>query len=123
MDISIVAAKIVGLYLVISGLFLMFRGKTIPNLLKDFFGHPAVVYLTGVILIFLSGVFLIQNNIWDGTWRTLITILSWLVLIKGIAYIFAPEALHKMITKKALSSLNVYGLVAIVAGVLLFYVS
>ena len=123
MDISIVAAKIVGLYLVISGLFLMFRGKTIPNLLKDFFGHPAVVYLTGVILIFLSGVFLIQNNIWDGTWRTLITILSWLVLIKGIAYIFAPEALHKMITKKVLSSLNVYGLVAIVAGVLLFYVS
>lgn len=122
MEISLVAAKVLGIYLIISGVFLMFRGQTLPNMLKDFFGHPAIVYLTGVILIFLSSVFLVQNNVWDGTWRTIITLLAWATLIKGVAYIFAPEALHRMVTKKMMDSVNLYGLIALVAGVYLFFI-
>jgi len=123
MDIALVAAKVLGIYLIVSGLFLMFRGKTLPSLLRDFFDHPAVVYLTGVILIFLSSLFLIQNNVWDGTWRTLVTILAWAVFIKGAAYILAPEALHRMVTKKMLGAVNLYGLVAVLAGAYLFTIA
>jgi uncharacterized protein YjeT (DUF2065 family) len=121
MDISLVAAKILGTYLVISGLFLVIRGKTLPYLLKDFFDHPAVVYLTGIILIFLSSIFLIQNNVWDGTWRTLITILAWVVFLKGTAYVLFPDAPHKVVNKNILGSLNLYGVIAIVGGLFLFY--
>jgi len=122
MDISLFAAKILGAYLIISGLFLIFRGKTIPHLLKDFFGHPATVYLTGIILVFLSLLLLIQNNVWDGSWRTIITVLAWLVLLKGLAYIFVPQTLHRMITKRLLATLNLYGLIAVIGGVALFYI-
>ncbi|MCX6786498.1 MAG: hypothetical protein NTU85_01610 [Candidatus Kaiserbacteria bacterium] len=121
MDISLVTAEILGVYLIVSGLFLIFRGKTIPHLLKDFFGHPAIVYLTGIILIFLSVLLLIQNNIWDGTWRTVITIFAWLVFLKGLAYIFIPGTLQKMVSKKIFGELNLYGLVAVIAGLFLFY--
>ncbi|OGG48951.1 hypothetical protein A3G63_01790 [Candidatus Kaiserbacteria bacterium RIFCSPLOWO2_12_FULL_52_8] len=121
MDISLVVAQIVGAYLIISGLFLIFRGKTLPRLLQDFFGHPAVVYLTGIILVFLSLLYLLQNNVWDNSWRTVITVVAWLVLLKGLAYIFIPDALHKMVNKKLLDTLNVYGIVAFVAGLSLFY--
>ena len=123
MEISLIVAKVLGLYLVVSGLFLIFRGNTIPHLLKDFFGHPAIIYLTGVILVFLSAIFLVQNNIWDGTWRTIVTIFAWLVLIKGIAYIFVPDLLQKIVTKKILETLNVYGIIALVAGLFLFFIS
>lgn len=85
MDISLVAAKILGTYLIISGVFLLTRGRTVPLLLRDFFDHPAIVYLTGAILIFLSALFLVQNNVWDGTWHTLITVLAWVVLLNGAA--------------------------------------
>jgi len=121
MEISLIVAKVLGTYLVISGFFLLLRGKTLPNILKDFFEHPAVVYLTGVILIFLSTLFLVQNNVWDGTWRSVVTLFVWLVLIKGLAYIFAPEMLHKIVSKKLLEMLNIYGIVAILAGICLFY--
>ncbi len=121
MDISLVAAKILGMYLIVSGLFLLFRGKTVPHLLQDFFGHPAIVYLTGVILIFLSSLLLLQHNIWDGTWRTAVTIFAWAVLLKGLAYIFVPEALHRMVNKKLLESVSLYGFIAVIAGVSLFY--
>ena len=122
MEISLVAAKILGLYLVVSGLFMIFRGKTLPHMMKDFFDHPAVLYLAGVILIFLSSLFLLQGNIWDGTWRTIITIVAWATLIKGVVYILAPEMLRQMVTKKLMDTVNLYGIVAIIAGVYLFYI-
>lgn len=122
MEISLVAAKILGLYLVVSGLFMIFRGKTLPHMIKDLFDHPAVLYLAGAILIFLSSLFLLQSNIWDGTWRTIITIIAWATLIKGIAYILAPEMLRQMATKKLLDTANLYGVIAVVAGVYLFFI-
>ena len=123
MDTSLVAAKVLGVYLIISGLFLIFRGKTIPHLLKDFFGHPAIVYLTGVILVFLSSFFLIEHNVWDGSWRTVVTVFAWLVLLKGVAYIFVPETLHKMASKKLLESVSYFGVVAVAVGLSLFYLT
>lgn len=121
MEISLIAAKILGLYLMVSGLFLLFRGKTLPHLLKDFFDHPAIVYLAGATLIFFSSLFLVQNNSWDGTWRTIVTILMWAVLIKGVMYILAPEALHKLVNKKLLDSINIYGIITLVVGAYLFF--
>lgn len=120
MEISLLVAKVLGVYLVVSGCFIIFKGKTLPHLLQDFFDHPAIVYLTGVILIFLSSLFLVGHNVWDGSWRTAVTILMWATLFKGVAYIFFPEVLHRMATKRILNSLSLYGLIAIIAGVYLF---
>ncbi|OGG58787.1 hypothetical protein A3C86_03395 [Candidatus Kaiserbacteria bacterium RIFCSPHIGHO2_02_FULL_49_16] len=122
MDDSLIAAKLLGTYLIISGLFLILRGKTLPNIIKDFLGHPAIVYLTGIFLIVLSSLYIIQNNIWDGTWRTAVTVLAWAVFLKGVAYIFVPETLHKVVSKKFLASVNLYGLVAVILGLSLLYI-
>lgn len=121
MDITILVAKILGVYLVVSGLFIFFRGKTLPHILRDFFAHPAIVYLTGVILIFLSSMYLIQYNVWDGTWRTLVTFFVWLVMLKGLGYIFLPKMLDEMAVKRFRGSFGVYGFVAIVIGLYLFF--
>lgn len=123
MDITLLVAKILGIYLVVSGLFLIFKGKTIPHLLKDFFDHPATVYLTGIILIFLSSMYLIQYNIWDGTWQALITLVAWAVMLKGILYIFAPGILNESVIKKFKGLFGVYGLIAIIVGLYLFFLN
>ncbi len=120
MEITLIVTKVLGVYLVISGLFLLFRGKTVPNLLKDFFGHPAFVYLTGAILLFLSTIYLIDNNVWDGTWKTVITVFMWAVFAKGVGYMLFPELLHRIVSKKLLGALNLYGIIAIFAGLALY---
>ncbi len=123
MEISLIAAKLLGIYLVISGWFLISRGKTVPNLLKDFFDHPAIVYLTGVILVFLSSLLIIkQGNIWEGSWRTVVTIFAWLTLLKGLGYIFIPEILRNFVSKKIIGVVNIYGVVMVVIGLCLFYI-
>jgi hypothetical protein len=123
MDYTIIAVKILGIYLVVSGLFLIFRGKSVPHLLKDFFDHPAIVYLTGIILIFLSSMYLIQYNIWDGTWRAVVTLLAWMVMLKGLIYIFVPRVLNERVISKFRGLFGVYGLVAIMMGLYLFFLN
>jgi len=120
MDITILTAKLLGIYLVIAGLFLLFKGKSIPHLLRDFFDHPAVCYLTGIILVFLSSMYLIQYNVWDGTWKTIVTVFVWLVMLKGLAYVFAPKALSTMVIKKFRTGFGIYGIIAIIVGVYMF---
>lgn len=123
MDITILVAKILGIYLVVAGLFLLIKGKTIPHLLKDFFDHPAIVYLTGVILIFLSSLYLVQYNIWDGTWRTLVSIFVWLVGLKGITYLFFPQVFSEINVKKYQGMFGAYGFFAIIVGLYLFFLN
>lgn len=121
MDLTVLVAKLLGIYFVVSGLFLIFKGKTISHLLKDFFDHPAIVYLTGVVMIFLSSAYLIQNSIWDGTWQTVITVFAWFVLLKGLAYIFVPEAFNEFAIKRFKGLFMFYGLIAVIVGVTLFF--
>ena len=121
MDITTLTLKILAIYLVVSGLFLLFRGKSVPLLLKDFFNHPATVYLTGIILIFLSSMYLIMYNVWDGTWRTVVTIFVWLVLIKGVGYIFMPNMLNEVAIRKSRNFFSIYGVIAAAVGLYLFF--
>jgi len=123
MDTITLVLKILAVYLVVSGLFLLIKGKTIPHLLRDFFDHPAAVYLTGIILVFLSSMYLIQYNIWDGTWRTIVTIFVWLVMSKGLVYIFVPHVLSEISIKKMRGFFGVYGVIAIIVGVYLFFLN
>ncbi|PIR68210.1 hypothetical protein COU49_02610 [Candidatus Nomurabacteria bacterium CG10_big_fil_rev_8_21_14_0_10_35_16] len=121
MTITILVAKILGIYLVISGLFIIVHGKTIPHLLQDFFDHPAIVYLTGVILIFLSSIYILQYNIWNGISQTIVTIFVWLVFLKGMVYIFSPKLLSEISIKKYRNSFGFYGFFAIIIGLFLLF--
>lgn len=121
MDITLLVAKIFGVYLVVAGLLLLFKGKSIPHMIRDFFDHPAVTYLTGIILIFLATMYLIPFNIWDGTWKTLITVFVWLVMLKGLMYVFFPRALSEFAIAKYRKWFGLYGIIAIVIGVYFFF--
>ena len=65
--------------------------------------------------------YLIQYNIWNGTWQTLITLFVWLVMLKGLTYILFPKMLSEIVVKKFKNSFGVYGVVAIAIGLYLFF--
>ncbi|MFA6355417.1 MAG: hypothetical protein WCW65_03260 [Candidatus Paceibacterota bacterium] len=120
MDVTILVAKILAIYMIVSGFFLLIKGNSITNMMKDFFGHPALIYLTSIILIFLSSLYLLQYSIWDGTSRMIVTIFAWIIFIKGITYIFFPQLLSQISIKKYQKYFALYGVIAIFAGLYLF---
>jgi hypothetical protein len=125
MSESILFIKILALYFVISGVFLLLKGKTLPFILKDFFDHPAIVFLTGAILVFLGGGILIQSyaNVSNSTIQIWVTIFGWAALLKGLVYIFIPKTLEKISLKKFDSWFGVLGVLVVIIGIVLFFVS
>lgn len=104
--------SILGVYLVVSGLFLLLKSKTVPMLLHDFFEHRAVMYLAGACLLLVGG--LIVFGEFAQLW---VRILGWAILIKGVMYILTPEFFKKLAKKLGKGTVKFLGLVCVVLGV------
>lgn len=120
MEYTIVATKVIAIYFVVSGLFVVLKGKTLPLILRDMFEHPAVVFITGVIMVFAGSAMLLNYSAWDGTVRTVVTVFGWAVLLKGLAYVFFPKLLADFPINKFRNWFGFLGLVLIIAGIYLF---
>lgn len=114
--------KVVSMYYIFSGLMMIFKRKTLALVLKDFFSHPSVPWITGVFMIFLGGLLVLTHNIWIGDWKTiLVSLMSWLILIKGLVYMIWPIRLGN--TVKGLKKWSVpVGFIILLIGIILFTV-
>lgn len=117
-----VAAKVIAGYMIISGLFVMLKGKTFIIILKDFFKHPAIMYLAALLLVVLGLMVVIKNNIWDGTWRTWVTVFGVLMLLKGLVYIFFPRTFSDIPYGKMAGFFKLMGFVIAALGVWFWYI-
>ena len=97
MDVSIFLAQVFGLYFMVAGLAMFARQKTLTFVVKDMVKSPAVMWLAGVFAFVLGLVVVLTHNVWDGSWRVILTILGWAMLAEGVAYLFLPtKALKKL---------------------------
>ena len=112
---TLIVAKVLGIYLLVSGLFLLFRGKTLPLVLKDMIKHRSVMWLAGFMLIMIGG--LIAYGTRDSLF---ITVIGWVILVKGALYILAPELFTSFFLKISRPLLTSSGIVIILLGLYLF---
>ncbi len=115
METTILIAQVLGVYLLVSGLFLIIRGKTFAMLLTDLFEHPALLYITGAMLTFGGAFLVLRGTTTEDPISTFVMIMSWAILAKGILYILAPEWLHKMTKRVPRAGLSMVG--AALAGI------
>ena len=90
MDLSLFLAQVFGLYFVIAGVAMLVRPNAISTLIETL-GTRSSIYLTGFFALMLGIPLVLIHNIWDGSWRVIITIMAWLALLKGVARIFFPD--------------------------------
>jgi hypothetical protein len=115
---TMLVAKVLGVYLMVSGVFVILQKKTLAKVLEDLFAHRAITYLVGLILL-LGGLSLVLAG--NAGTPLIIKILSWAILLKGAAYIFAPEWLHALTKSISLKSYSLMGLLTGVVGAYLYF--
>ena len=123
MDVSIFLAKLIGLYLVITSLFIIAKRDTFKAVFVDYFNHPALVLVNGVIALILGLLIVLVHNVWEWNYKVLITLFGYLSVLKGIILLFIPEWAHK--TSDNLSKGNFYlyeGFIFFLIGIYLTYV-
>ncbi len=120
MDSSLIIAKTLGVYFIISGLFVILKRKTLAMVLKDMLDHRAITYIVGIIIV-IAGSALIYSNKVTNSITNFIEIISWMILIKGIFYIFFPEIIKS--TLKGFTRITYFltGIAVLVVGIYLVW--
>ena len=92
---SIFLAKAFGLYYLISGVAILLRSKEFKNMLDDFIKNTYHIYFVGLFLTIIGILLVLTHNVWEGGWVVIITVMSWLILFKGVVYLLLPRDMLK----------------------------
>jgi hypothetical protein len=122
MDISILLARIFGVYLALMAIAMLMHKERCNAIMANIESNAGVSTLATVFTLLLGLLLVNMHNLWVQDWRVVITVLAWITLVKGVAFLFVPE--HMMTYHRALHMKGVCGvkeMVVLVVGVFLLY--
>jgi len=117
MQVSIFLAKLLGPVLVLVAINLFMNPKTFRTMASEIVKSVTLVYLFGIMDFTAGLAIVLVHNIWALHWYVLITLLGWLLLIRGIARTVATEKVMSYAAKLA-ARRDLYAVAAAVTGVI-----
>ena len=121
---SVLLAQIFGPFFAILGLALLINKKMFLKMVKEMKNHYPVLIFGGAFNLFLGLLIVAGHNTWVKDWPVLITIIGWVMILKGVCLLLFPDSTHKMASKMASSGqYTLSGLVTLALGGYLCYVS
>jgi len=103
MSLTIFLGQIFGLYLFITSLVMLVHHKYMKKVMADIVKSASTVFLIGIMTLILGIICVIIHNIWVPGWEVIITVIAWLILLKGLFFLFLPQTTDnwiKYISKK-----------------------
>ena len=89
---SIFFAKLFGFYLIIASLYLFFRQKLLIHVVHDLVKSKGMRYFVGFSIVAAGLALILGHNIWVGGFVPIVvTVFGWLMLAKGLSYLFLAE--------------------------------
>jgi hypothetical protein len=100
MDRTKYIARLMGPVMLVIGigmaLGLIMEGESYSSLLKEFIGSRALIFITGVLAL-LAGLAIVNvHNLWVRDWRVIVTILGWLLVLRGIMLLLFPALVQTL---------------------------
>ena len=93
-------AKVFGFYFVIVTLAFFVNPKMYQKLIHDYIKMPTLFGVFGGTLDVILGLMVVlTHNIWVADWPVVITLIGWLMLVKGVFVLFLPDAVMKFVKK------------------------
>ncbi len=86
-------AQVFGLVLLVKGLFVLLRPKAARNLVNEIEKSKLAVYTAGMFAVVLGIFLVLLHNAWSSAPEVIVSLLVWLILLKGILAVFAPKSL------------------------------
>jgi uncharacterized membrane protein HdeD (DUF308 family) len=120
MDTSLFLAKLLGLYFLIYGILCLWGRQHTAALAREMGASKGLLAVSGEISLLFGLVIVIDHTIWEVSWRGLITLLGYLLILKGIVRFAFPVFVKKCISKMIVW-LPLISLILIVLGAYLTY--
>ena len=91
MQASYSIARIVGPVFSVVGIGLFASREAYRAVTADYLEHAAMVYFAGVAMLTAGLAILNTHPTWTRDWRSLITLIGWILTVIGVFRIFAPQ--------------------------------
>lgn len=96
MNISRFLSKVMGVYFVIVSLALLLNMRVFAGYVGDLINDAPLMFVTGFFTLIIGIMLVVSHNIWKWDWRVIITIISWIILIKGASILFCPNVIDQL---------------------------
>lgn len=117
---TIFLAQMLGLSFTVMGLSMIFNKKWTSGAIESIFNNPGLVWLTGLVTLFLGAAMVALNNLWTSGLPLFITVLGWLTVVKGAFILVCPNlsaSFYKKMNKGNIFVLG--GVVCLILGFIL----
>ncbi len=95
-NVSIFLAKFWGWYLLIFFIILSFNPRRIKQILHDLKDEKFLI-ITSFVAIIVGLLNILFHNIWELSWKLIITLIGWIALFKGLfLFIFPKRTVSKL---------------------------
>ncbi len=121
-DNSIFLARLLGPIFLVIGVGLLVNRTSYRAMAEEVLKSRALIYLFGAIAFSAGLALVLTHNVWVWGWPVIITILGWLMLIRGTLRIVVPQQVGDLASKLMARSphlLTVSGAIALVLGAVL----
>lgn len=118
MEKAVWLASIFGPFLGIMGLWMLLYHENLIKVWTSIKNTPGLFYLSGVFNLLIGLSIMSQYNMWSWHLSVLISLLGWVLMIRGLISLFIPQLLIKVMMAKA-TSIRVMGLIPLLWGIAL----
>jgi hypothetical protein len=120
---SVFLARLIGPLLLIVGAGILIHPKPFRSMVDEVVKSITLVYLFGLVDFAVGLAIVLTHNVWLLSWRVLITLIGWLMLIRGAVRILIPDRIMpygaKFLRNKR--ALPISGIVIGILGLILCY--
>lgn len=87
-------AMITSALLLVLGCSLLFATRTWLALMAEYAEKPHRLLIPGLAMLVFGLIVVFNHNTWSGGWQVGVTVAGWLILLKGLAFLFTPEVVR-----------------------------
>ena len=123
MGVEVTIAKIWAIYYVVITLWSVMRRNELAKLIKTLVNSPGYNFISGFITLGLGTVLIVNYSYWVIDWRLGLTIIHWMVFLKGILLLFFSSSIVSLsfsVLKKKWAC-NLFLVLSFFLGLLFFY--
>jgi hypothetical protein len=96
---SIFLAKLIGPILLVAGVAMLVNRKDLDALAQEVLRSRLMLFLFGLIDLSVGLAIVLTHNVWAADWRIIITLLGWLLLVRGAVRLLIPDQVRALGTK------------------------
>ncbi len=84
-------SRVLGLWIVLAELGMVFNRQPTIDMLNAFFADPALMWITGVFTMLVGLAIVVAHNRWSGSpAAVIVTLYGWIATVKGLTFVWLP---------------------------------